>query len=212
MFCSWLREVEAEVEEAAAILDGGDSSNLWWAERIRKRLLDNSPPDPAVAVGDQATTLLEISFWSGWLKGELDTLERCRLTFSSISESSGTQLALPLSPVPPKEGVNVASAHESYARHRLGAERLIERMDSMNFLPGAELVSIQLNSVLESRQMPESSLEAECIAALEEFSREPSTASLVRLSFNSGMLAGLLVNDRSTSGGASVSFREDEGL
>ena len=43
---------------------------MWWADRIRHRLVDNSPPDAGISADDQASTLIEIAFWSGWLKGD----------------------------------------------------------------------------------------------------------------------------------------------
>lgn len=196
MLSTWLKEVESEVNEAEAILRDSDGSNVWWADRIRRRLVDNSPPNAGVTTDDQASTLIEIAFWSGWLKGELDTLQRIQLTFSSVYEGGSAQLSLPVSfNKGENSGVNGISAE--YSRHRSEAERLLGKMDSMNFIPGADMVSIHLGAVLEGASShTDGWIENSCGKALEEFSAENSMKALVDLSFNAGMLAGLLSKER----------------
>ncbi len=196
MLSTWLKEVESEVSEAEAILSDSDGSNMWWADRIRHRLVDNSPPDAGISADDQASTLIEIAFWSGWLKGELDTLQRSQLAFSSVTAIGNVQQSLPVS----FDNGNYSETTEisdEYNRHRNEAERLLGKMDSMNFIPGADMVSIHLGSVLDdSKHYTEGGIERDCGKALEDFSVENSMKSLVDLSFNAGMLAGLLAKER----------------
>ncbi|MCL5252912.1 MAG: hypothetical protein M1351_02330 [Candidatus Thermoplasmatota archaeon] len=74
---SWAHEVNAEVEEAIGILNSAEMSDVWWAKRlVRNITAADGPSDDAAKTGDTANTLLEIAFWSGWLKGEQDTLNR----------------------------------------------------------------------------------------------------------------------------------------
>lgn len=199
MISSWLAEVEGEVTEAVGILSESDGSGQWWAERIRRRLLEDSPPDPSmVKSDDQPATLIEIAFWSGWLRGELDTLRRCSLTLQTVAASQSGQLKLPLDVLPSQ----VKSEHPvNYWKLKMSAEHLIERIDAHNSLPGAELVSIHLSEALGLKGGRDSdSLEAECFLALSEHLADNSMNSLVRLAFDSGILAGLMIRERDDTG------------
>lgn len=201
---AWLSEVESEVVEAVAILSDSDSPNEWWAERIKRRLQDNGPPDISpVQTDDRAGTLMEIAFWSGWLKGELETLQRCRFAVGSASNVGGRQMSLPL--IAPHVSPATVSTQGSrrLGVHRLAAERLMERMDSKNYLPGAELVSIHLCSVLERADPPAvESIERECLDALDMLASGGSAAPLVQLAFGSGTIAGMLLQERAASEGS----------
>lgn len=193
---SWLEEVENEVREAITILEDSDTGNMWWASRIRKRLVENSPPDPAAGVGDQAATLIEIAFWSGWLKGELETLQRCNLAVTSVRGKVSEQTSLPLHQDPSSAYKEGSVPHPADDGPRNSVMRLIELMDSVNYLPGAELVSIHLNSAVENSSSPEfKNIEQECYSALESLKADNRSSSLVRLSFDAGILAGLMLSE-----------------
>lgn len=74
---SWAHEVNAEVEEAIGILNSAEMSDTWWAKKlVRNITTTEGPSDNGAKAGDTADSLLEIAFWSGWLKGEQDTLNR----------------------------------------------------------------------------------------------------------------------------------------
>lgn len=197
MISSWLEEVEGEVKEAVGILSESDGSGQWWAQRIRRRLLDDSPPDPLLAQSDdQPATLIEIAFWSGWLRGELETLRRCSMTVETVVSSDGGQLRLPVGT--PAVQFKSKTAR-SYGELKASAERLIERIEAHNSVPGAELVSIHLNDVLEAKAEADVlDLERECFKALNNHLSDNKVHSLVRLAFDSGILAGHIICERNT--------------
>lgn len=196
MMSTWLSEVRAEVSEAKGILSDSDGSNRWWAERILRRLTENSPPEVhSVSGEDQASTLIEIAFWSGWLKGELETLERCDQAITAVGTGGTSQLSLPVTFA---DGASGAARHSpaECERSRSAAEGIIGRIDAMNYMPGAELVSISLSSALDSCMgKGAAEVEGACIRALEELSETGSTSALVALAFSSGMLAGFSLKD-----------------
>lgn len=209
MISSWLSEVEGEVREAVGILSESGGSGQWWAERIRRRLQDDSPPDPSmVQSDDQPTTLIEIAFWSGWLRGELETLRRCNTTLESVASLHSNQLRLPID-APPVQGES--ARHVSYWKVKMSAERLIEKIDAHNHLPGAELVSIHLSDALGAveGETDFSGLEEECFKALNEHLADNSMNSLVRLAFDSGILAGLMIRER--DGASEFTTRSSKG-
>lgn len=186
MLSSWLAEVEGELAEASSILEGTDGSNRWWAEKIRSRLKENARPEVAIAGEDQASTLLEIAFWSGWLRGELDTLQRCSITVHTLALHDSRQSTLPLSRSPALEGEAV-----NPARAREAVMNVVRRIDERGTLPGAELVSIHLSNFVDDGMPCDASCAVgECLASLDEFLSSPSQVSLVGLSFKAGMLAG----------------------
>lgn len=198
---SWLSEVRKEVDEAVGILSESGNTNEWWAERIRSRLQDDSPPDVSAALlEDRASTLLEIAFWSGWLKGELETLQRCNLMIGSGVGPRSRQTSL-FVPAAARPAIDYGPACQSAANRIASAQRLVGEMDSKNYLPGAELVAIHLSSVIEGRASGAAGwIEAECFRSLEALSAEMSTGSLVALAFNSGMLAGVMLKEMEQTG------------
>ena len=73
---SWLHEVDGEVTEAIKLLDPETTGNTWWAEHVRNNFMKHGGPAINVPSDGEAGTIIEIAFWSGWLKGEQETLTR----------------------------------------------------------------------------------------------------------------------------------------
>ena len=72
----WLHEVHAEFGEAIAILKELDERDQWWADKLIEHLTASAPPDPTMTDKDMSNILLAVAFWTGWLRGERDTLDR----------------------------------------------------------------------------------------------------------------------------------------
>jgi len=79
----WSSELDAQIAEACRILSDAPPSDGWWASCIRKNL--TSAEGPSEKEGE--TVLVDICFWSGWLRGQRDALQNCIDAYNLLSQS-----------------------------------------------------------------------------------------------------------------------------
>ncbi len=188
----WLAEVRGELAEAVSILSSDGLCGNWWADQVRKNLECNDGPSAEIADiygANEPATLLEIAFWSGWLKGEKDTMERITRVANEIQESpkraaSGSTLA--------SFGLKMSGngrQNEEAAVATMASE-IVAEIEKRNYRPETEMISISLSAAIDSGRFEENTLALETISYLDDFVANGSSASLTMLSFNCGLLAG----------------------
>lgn len=190
----WLGEVRAELAEAISILSSAGLSGSWWADQVRKNLERDDGPAAHIADGfngDEPATLVEIAFWSGWLKGEKETMERITSVANEI-KGAGQKFSAPtLSAFGPMRSESNAEADDATVT-RLASE-MIGEMEKRSYRPEIEMISISLSAAIDDRDHKSDISTWETRTHLDDFVTNGSTTSLTMLSFNCGLLAGRLI-------------------
>ncbi|MBX8639484.1 MAG: hypothetical protein KIS29_04000 [Thermoplasmata archaeon] len=202
----WCSEVRDEVAEAVSILEDISFEDVWWARQIRGDILSRRGPGAVVSGNnamDKPETLIEIAFWSGWLKGESETLELALGLVSSLG-----QKPIRTFEIPGLEKYNFSFTQE--VGRPKGRSELVEvereagkvrsALESAEFRPEVDMLSISLSSAIDS-EYPFSEFTADStLAELSNYIRSSSPASLAMLSFNCGILAGICMAGKLAGG------------
>lgn len=191
----WLGEVRDELAEAISILSSAGLSGTWWADRLKKNMECDEGPSTSLDsafTGEESTTLLEIAFWSGWLKGEKDIMERITGVASDIRggrnldhrDATLSSFGLKLSDcADTAEEANITSL----------ASEMVAEMEKKSYRPEIEMISISLSSAIDGCGSATDIFPVESKRELDDFVSNGSTTSLTMLSFNCGLLAGRLI-------------------
>ncbi len=207
----WLNEVRAELAEAVSILSGAGLAGSWWADQVRRDLQREGGPASDFSGGldeGEPATLVEIAFWSGWLKGEKETMERITGVASTISSGLPEKTpGLTLSSF----GLNLETNRQENETAGIAslASELIADMDGRSYRPEIEMISISLSTALEAAYAGHDTLRRDTRRQLDDFVAAGSTTSLTMLSFNCGVLAGRLIEASGRRGDPDVVAERD---
>lgn len=86
----WNAEIESQIKDACGILKEATGSDRWWAKVIQECMTSQEGPS-AERRKDGEEMLVDISFWSGWLRGQRDALARCQDAFEVLNSSCDSQ-------------------------------------------------------------------------------------------------------------------------
>ncbi|MCL4346614.1 MAG: hypothetical protein M1117_01685 [Candidatus Thermoplasmatota archaeon] len=202
----WLNEIGQDVREAVSILDSSSLSGIWWAGQIRRNMTSGGGPEAGSAsgmTGDRPETLIEISFWSGWLKGQLDALELAAnlIEYPHLRFTAGEKsAAVTLESFSPVRQTN--SPGESTGDSISAAKELLNEIDMHSSIPELDVISISMASALEGKYSATGTAVDTAKRCLHDFVNEGSSASLAMLSFHCGLLTGAsIAGERSRLGG-----------
>jgi hypothetical protein len=83
-----LREgADGEIDEALNMMSNHGISDLWWARRIAADLESTEGPVSYKDIeGNGSAVIVEIAFWAGWLRGQLDTLDLLDKSLGALSD------------------------------------------------------------------------------------------------------------------------------
>jgi hypothetical protein len=202
----WCREVQGEVEEAVSILDGNSFEGIWWARQIRGNITSTGGPGAVVSGSgamDKPETLIEIAFWSGWLKGESETLELALGLVSSLGQDSSVHGKTPglesysFSFMPDWSGPKELSLLKEAGRE---AGILRSALENTEFRPEIDKLSVSLSSAIDGECGLSEFAADSTLAELSSYLRNGSPASLAMLSFNCGILAGICMSGKLADG------------
>ncbi len=207
----WLNEVRTELAEAVSILSGAGLAGSWWADQVRRDLQCEGGPasDFSGNLGEgEPATLVEIAFWSGWLKGEKETMERITSVASTISAGApGKTPGLTLSSF----GLDIDEQKQDNGAVGIAslASELVADMDGRSYRPEIEMISISLSTALEAAYPGHDTLRRDTRKQLDDFVAAGSSTSLTMLSFNCGVLAGRLIEASGKRGDPDVAAERD---
>ncbi|MEM3852406.1 MAG: hypothetical protein QXP70_05340 [Methanomassiliicoccales archaeon] len=155
----WLDDLTEQIGTAVRMLASSDGEDQWWSDRIKEYMASSAAP-AADRNANGEEMLLDICFWSGWLRGQRDAVEQCSLSINAIRDANTSKMV-------------------SEDRGRESANKMLDIMANSDN-PAVEALFLIVSSAMRGIQPPDAS------ETLMRFLESGSLDALIELAFTAG--------------------------